>query len=110
MGDRLENTTFGYLRPLKQKDERRLELGGPTVGEEIDAMSDGPEDITLRYLRRVDEKIDGLADSVRELTLEVRAMRAQMTVNTLNDLAQDSAITSLKDRVSRIERRLDLVD
>ena len=40
-------------------------------------MVEDPDNITLRYLRRLDEKFDRLATSLAEIAHEVRALNAQ---------------------------------
>lgn len=65
-------------------------------------MVDEPDSLVLRYLRRIDEKVDRLSDDMREVK------------QRLGSLEEISASLSrradrLDERVERIERRLDLV-
>lgn len=64
-------------------------------------MSEEPENLTLVYLRRIDEKIDRLADDVRELKTRMGLIEAQYA-------SLSSRIDRMDDRVQRIERRLDI--
>lgn len=64
-------------------------------------MSEEPENLTLVYLRRIDEKIDRLADDVRELKTRMGLVEAQYA-------SLSSRIDRMDDRVQRIERRLDI--
>jgi predicted TIM-barrel enzyme len=80
-------------------------------------MVDEPENLTLRYLRRIDSKIDGLAETQREhghrLT-RIESSLASMRRDQANDaeaIALSSARTDrLSDRIGRIERRLEIAD
>lgn len=71
-------------------------------------MTDEPDSLTLRYLRRLDEKIDKLTDSVHDLSADVRGIKSHMAGFMQNEVAQDGALASIKERLDRIERRLDL--
>lgn len=66
-------------------------------------MAEEPENITLRYLRRIDEKLDTLIADLRDLKIR--------TTNTEEGLAGiNRRLDRLDDRVARIEKRLDLVE
>ena len=71
-------------------------------------MSDEPDNVTLRYLRRLDEKVDRLTDAVLEISTEMRGLKTHMAGFMQNEIAQDSAMASVKARLDRIERRLDI--
>ena len=71
-------------------------------------MTDEPENMTLRYMRCMDEKLDRLAEAVSDLASEVRGIKTHMAGFMQHEVASDSAVASIKDRLSRIERRLDL--
>jgi hypothetical protein len=71
-------------------------------------MSDEPDSLTLRYLRRLDDKMDSLQTDIADLASEVRGIKSHMAGFMQNELAQDGAIAGLKKRLDRIERRLDL--
>ena len=66
-------------------------------------MTEEPENIALVVLRRIDAKIDRMADDVRDLKVSQTATgEALAGVNRRLD--------RLDTRVERIEKRLDLVD
>lgn len=65
-------------------------------------MVEEPENLTLVFLRRIDEKIDRLSDDVREIKNRVGMIEAQYA-------SLSNRLDRLDDRVGRIERRLDLV-
>jgi predicted nucleic acid-binding Zn-ribbon protein len=66
-------------------------------------MTDEPEDLTLRMLRRIDEKLDRVIDDVHDL--KVRMTAVELAIARVND-----RIDRVDQRLDRIERRLDLVD
>ncbi|MCA3245669.1 MAG: hypothetical protein ING29_04225 [Azospirillum sp.] len=64
-------------------------------------MVDQPENIVLVYLGRIDEKVDRLADDMRELRARVGAVE--------QGVAQlGGRVDRLTDRIERVERRLEL--
>jgi len=71
-------------------------------------MSDEPDSLVLRYLRRLEDKMDSLQTDIADLASEVRGIKSHMAGFMQNELAQDGAIAGLKKRLDRIERRLDL--
>jgi hypothetical protein len=80
-------------------------------------MSDTPENLVLVYLRRIDAKVDLLADDVRDIKGRISAVETG-----LNSVRRESVLLSegyarlqvtvdrQGDRLDRIERRLDLRD
>jgi len=76
-------------------------------------MSDQPENIMLVYLRRIDAKLDRLAEDVADLKQRMTALEIQVA-NLAATEASHYGNTSLRidrieARLDRIERRLDLV-
>lgn len=63
----------------------------------------GPDNLVLRYLRRIDDKLDRVIDDVREL-------KVRMTAVEENLASLNRRFDRLEVRVDRIERRLDLID
>ncbi len=66
-------------------------------------MSDEPDNIVLRYLRRMDEKIDGLRDDMREVKTRLGLLEQQYA-------SLSSRVDRIEHRLDRIEKRLDLVE
>ena len=62
-----------------------------------------PDNLVLRFLRRIDDKLDRVIDDVREL--KVRMTSVEENLASLN-----RRFDRLEVRVDRIERRLDLVE
>jgi hypothetical protein len=73
-------------------------------------MTDDPDSLTLRYLRRLDEKIDRIGDNLADLTTDVRSLKTHMAGFMQNEVGQDGAIASIRLRLDPIERRLELTE
>ena len=80
-------------------------------------MADEPENLVLVYLRRIDAKVDALAGEVREVKDRLSAVEVGLASvrRDLGSLAEADArlqmsFDRLRDDVTRIERRLELVD
>jgi tetrahydromethanopterin S-methyltransferase subunit G len=70
-------------------------------------MSDGPDNLMLVTLRRLDEKMDRVAADVQEVKTRMTSVEQQVA----NPGAiQASHYAILSTRLDRIERRLDLVE
>lgn len=63
-------------------------------------MSGDPEILILRYLRRIDDCLDRVADDVRELKIRITAVEENLA--SLN-----RRFDRLEGRIDRIERRVD---
>lgn len=66
-------------------------------------MVEDPENLVLTYLRRLDEKIDRLAEDMREVKSRLGILESQYA-NVSNRLDR------LDERMGRIENRLGLAD
>ena len=73
-------------------------------------MVEEPDNITLRQLRRMDEKLDRLADTNSDILVETRSIKTHMAGFMQNDVVHDAAIASIRDRLARVELRLDLTE
>jgi hypothetical protein len=73
-------------------------------------MTDDPDNLTLRYLRRLDEKIDRIGDQLADLTTDVRGLKTHIAGFMQNEVSQDGAIASIRQRLERIERRPELTE
>lgn len=71
-------------------------------------MTEEPDSLVLRYLRRLDEKFDRLDARMQELNSELRAIKLRQIGVDQEQFAQDDAIANLRTRLDRVERRLDL--
>ncbi len=66
-------------------------------------MADEPENLVLRYLRGIDQKVDRLLDDVSDLKVRMTGVEEGLA-------GVNRRLDRLEHRVDRIERRLDLVD
>lgn len=66
-------------------------------------MTDAPDNLTLRYLRQIDAKIDRVVDDLRDL--KVRATLLEEGLAGAN-----RRLDRVELRLDRIEKRLDLVE
>lgn len=73
-------------------------------------MVDEPHNLVLEHLRRIDRKVDGLLEEFRQFNLRVSSIENHTVSLHLSDVQQNGGIDRIKDRLDRIERRLELVD
>ena len=66
-------------------------------------MADGPDNLILQLLRRIDTKVDRLAEDIHDIKVRLTAVEEGLA-------GVQRRIDRLELRVDRIERRLDLVD
>lgn len=71
-------------------------------------MMEEPDNLVLRYLRKLDEKIDRIDERQQETNAELRSIKTHLSAFMQAELAQDGAIASIPARLDKIERRLDL--
>jgi hypothetical protein len=75
-------------------------------------MSNQPENLMLVYLRRLDEKIDRLAEDMREVKLRLTALETSMGNLAATEMSHYAIMADrvdrLASRIERIETRLDL--
>lgn len=80
-------------------------------------MADDPENLVLVYLRRMDAKIGAMADDIAELKRRqsethraVLALRRDQNADAEVGFQMQAQIDRLRERIDRIDRRLDLTD
>jgi hypothetical protein len=66
-------------------------------------MANEPHDLTVRYLRSIDEKLNRVAEDVREIKTRVDILKQQ-------DAPVSNRIDHIDARMERIERRTGLVE
>ena len=71
-------------------------------------MTDEPDSLVLRFLRKMDEKLDKLDGRQQETNAELRSIKTHISAFMQSELAQDSSLASILTRLDKIERRLDL--
>lgn len=73
-------------------------------------MAEDPDNLGLDHLRAIRGDMARMAEAMRDISVEMRAMRQHLSgVVTLQD-HDHGDLTDIKQRLERIERRLDLVD
>jgi hypothetical protein len=72
-------------------------------------VSDAPDNPILVYLRRMDEKLDRLVDTVADLGRRVTSLETKTALLHGDFAAQSLRIDRIELRLERIERRLDIV-
>ena len=73
-------------------------------------MADEPDNLIVRYLRRLDEKVDRLLDDMREIKQRLSSVEVSVAHLHGDFAAQSGRIDKLENRLDRIEHRLDLRD
>jgi predicted nucleic acid-binding Zn-ribbon protein len=68
-----------------------------------------PDSLILVYLRRMDEKLDRLSDSVGDTAHRVTSLETKVALLHGDFAAQSERIDRIDLRLERIERRLDIV-
>jgi predicted nucleic acid-binding Zn-ribbon protein len=73
-------------------------------------MSDEPENIVLRYLRRIDERTDRFEHNMADLKPRLTSVEEQMSLLRSDVVHVNHRLDRVDERLSRIEKRLDLID
>ena len=71
-------------------------------------MSDQLENFTLHYLRRIDEKLDGLTADVRDLKHRMSSVELIFGQMQATYAGMQIRLDRVDSRLERIERRLEL--
>jgi D-serine deaminase-like pyridoxal phosphate-dependent protein len=71
-------------------------------------MTEEPDNLVLRYLRKIDEKTDRLDERMTDAIAELRSVKTHMSAFLQAEVAQDGSIASILARLEKIERRLEL--
>ena len=67
-------------------------------------------ELLLEQLKAIRSEMSVMREDVAGIKADLHGFKSHMAGFMQSELAQDSAITSIKDRLARIERRLDIVD
>lgn len=73
-------------------------------------MSDEPDNLVLVYLRRIDGKVDRIAEDVRDLKIRMTSIERQIGELRVDIAGLAARQDRADDRLDRIERRVDLRD
>ena len=66
-------------------------------------MADEPESLVLEFLRRMDRKVDQVAEDMRDIKIRMTAIETGLA-------GVQPRIDRVEERLDRIERRLELAD
>ena len=72
-------------------------------------MADEPENLTLRMMRSLDEKLDTIPDRLHDLTARVSLVKDQLAGMRTDLVRLEHRIDHFEQRLIPIERRLDLI-
>jgi len=70
-------------------------------------MADGPENLVLVYLRRLDEKMDRVLGDIQYLKHRVTSLERQAADMRVDMIAMSTRMDRIEMRLDRMERRLD---
>ena len=73
-------------------------------------MSDEPENLTLRFLRRIDEKLDRIITKQDEHSMRISLLEQSVAHLNVSMAELSARMDNFDRRLTRIERRLDLVE
>lgn len=78
--------------------------------QRIAEMSNVTNELILEHLKAIQGKLSTMADDLTDLKTDVRGLKTHMAGFMQSEVAQDSALASIRLRLERIERRLDISD
>jgi hypothetical protein len=73
-------------------------------------MTDETTNLVLEHLRHIRFRVDALADDMRQVILRLGAQDRHLAGLQISDVGQNAEIDRIKERLQRIERRLELAD
>ena len=66
--------------------------------------------LLLEHLKAIQSKLSSMADDIADLQSDMRGIKSHMAGFLHSEVAQDGAIASMRARLDRLERRLELQD
>ena len=73
-------------------------------------MSDEPDNLVLRMLRRIDEKLDRVLGELSDIKPRLTSLERQMGDFRVDMAGQAARLDRIDVRLDRIERRVDIVN
>jgi predicted nucleic acid-binding Zn-ribbon protein len=73
-------------------------------------MTDNVENLTLKFMRRLDTRLDRLESDIGDIKLRVTATEEHLASIMMSIAGVNSRVDKIDDKLSRVERRLDLTD
>jgi predicted nucleic acid-binding Zn-ribbon protein len=74
------------------------------------SVTDNVENMTLKFMRRLDTRLDRLENDIGDIKLRVTATEEHLASIMMSMAGVNSRMDKIDDRLSRVERRLDLTD
>ncbi len=73
-------------------------------------MADETNNLVLEHLRHIRARVDGLTDDMRQVILRLGSVERHLGGVHISDVSQNAEIDRIKERLDRVERRLELTD
>lgn len=73
-------------------------------------MSNGTDNLVLEHLRHIRGRVDSLAEDMRQVKLRLGVIEGHIAATIMSDAGQNVELDRVKERLDRIERRLELAD
>lgn len=73
-------------------------------------MSEDVANLTLVFMRRLDERLDRLESDIGDIKLRVSATEEHLASMMMSIAGANSRMDKIDARLARVERRLDLTD
>ena len=71
---------------------------------------DNIENLTLLFMRRLDQRLDRMESDIGDIKLRVTATEEHLASIMMSVAGLNSRMDKIDNRLSRVERRLDLTD
>jgi predicted nucleic acid-binding Zn-ribbon protein len=73
-------------------------------------MSDEPDSLVLRFLRRIDARVEELVADAKDVKQRLNSLEGQVSLLHNDIVHVHHRIDRVEERLKRIETRLDLID
>jgi hypothetical protein len=71
-------------------------------------MTNVTNELILEHLKVIQRKLSTMADDLADVKTDMRGLKTHMSGFMQSEVAQDGMLASIRARLDRIERRLDL--
>jgi len=73
-------------------------------------MSDEPDSLVLRYLRRIDERTERLENDMKDVKARLTSVEEQVALLRTDVIHVHHRLDRMDERLTRVEKRLDLIN
>jgi chromosome segregation ATPase len=73
-------------------------------------MTDNVENLTLKFMRRLDTRLDRLESDIGDIKLRVTTTEEHLASIMMSMAGVNSRMDKIDERLAHVERRLDLTD